>query len=490
MKNMSEKRNSNYNDNEPSQICTKIDILKKKLVSEYDQKTEKSKRRNKLSRLPLWYFLYEMANSSTEDSMVRWTDMKTMEILIENPSKLAFIWGKVKNIKDMSYATLARGIRYYYGKGVMEKGKRGLFSYRFVLSDKTRNILEDKGNKMIHHRIDVDSEESIIDERPLSSSYDEVEENCTFTLEKEDLIESSVSSSDEAALKEFLKSEDLFRCDSDRKWINNQVIGAGEEASTILCSPSSSSISFSQTSPSLMSLPNLEDVIASNVDVCNANFDTYYNNGDANNNYIVNNNSNGDSIYTDNHTRVYDNDCKFVERFNNLHEADFSNDMNGIISTIENTKIDHNVAFSQDFQGLDDLSHANYVVTSPLDHAEGMSVSEKTRSNHTPVIQSSRSNLKSISSKRSPLRSVIKQHIHNIDKKEKRNRRSTGTNFNRFFDEVKKESFDTISSDIYKLDSVKIKAYRTHAERISKVLARHISSISFPAGAPLKVEQK
>ena len=74
-----------------------------------------------LRRIPLWYFLHEMLCMDTDSQLVCWTDKKNLIFQIRHPEELASLWGSVKGKSEMTYSKLARGLRYYYGKGVIEK---------------------------------------------------------------------------------------------------------------------------------------------------------------------------------------------------------------------------------------------------------------------------------------------------------------------------------------------------------------------------------
>ena len=53
--------------------------------------------------------------------IIEWADRRQLEFTIKDPDEVAKLWGLVKEKSTMTYAKLARGIRYYYGKGVIEK---------------------------------------------------------------------------------------------------------------------------------------------------------------------------------------------------------------------------------------------------------------------------------------------------------------------------------------------------------------------------------
>lgn len=55
--------------------------------------------------------------------MIGWENEEKLVFTIKKPKELAVLWGQIKNKGNMTYPKLARGIRYYYGKGVIEKVK-------------------------------------------------------------------------------------------------------------------------------------------------------------------------------------------------------------------------------------------------------------------------------------------------------------------------------------------------------------------------------
>ena len=60
--------------------------------------------------------------------LIRWVNREKLEFLIKNPEEVAKLWGLVKEKSTMTYAKLARGIRYYYGKEVIEKVGEPLYN--------------------------------------------------------------------------------------------------------------------------------------------------------------------------------------------------------------------------------------------------------------------------------------------------------------------------------------------------------------------------
>ena len=72
-------------------------------------------------RISLWFFILELLDLDKCQTCVGWTYEEPYEFAIKNPDELAALWGSVKENPTMTYAKLARGLRYYYGKNIIEK---------------------------------------------------------------------------------------------------------------------------------------------------------------------------------------------------------------------------------------------------------------------------------------------------------------------------------------------------------------------------------
>lgn len=64
---------------------------------------------------------------------MEWTKKDKYEFRILQPDKLAALWGEQKKKTNMNFAKLARGLRYYYGKSILEKVRGQQFTYQFVM---------------------------------------------------------------------------------------------------------------------------------------------------------------------------------------------------------------------------------------------------------------------------------------------------------------------------------------------------------------------
>ncbi|XP_058971207.2 protein c-ets-1-B isoform X1 [Pocillopora verrucosa] len=81
--------------------------------------------------IQLWQFLLELIIGSETSHLVKWTQEEDYEFKILQPAIVAKMWGKKKNKPTMNYEKLSRGLRYYYGKNIIEKvhGKRYVYQF-------------------------------------------------------------------------------------------------------------------------------------------------------------------------------------------------------------------------------------------------------------------------------------------------------------------------------------------------------------------------
>ena len=88
------------------------------------------------TQLQLWQFLLELLLVSPNAHLIQWTDDE-FEFQINKPTEVAQLWGKCTNNPSMNYEKLARGLRYYYQKGIMNKvsGRKLTFTYAGSVRD-------------------------------------------------------------------------------------------------------------------------------------------------------------------------------------------------------------------------------------------------------------------------------------------------------------------------------------------------------------------
>lgn len=83
--------------------------------------------------IQLWQLILSELISSSSEPLVEWTKKEKYEFRILQPDKLAALWGEQKKKTNMNFAKLARGLRYYYGKSILEKVRGQQFTYQFVM---------------------------------------------------------------------------------------------------------------------------------------------------------------------------------------------------------------------------------------------------------------------------------------------------------------------------------------------------------------------
>ena len=83
--------------------------------------------------MQLWQFILSLLVSSPSERIVEWTRERKYEFRILEPDKLAKLWGALKKKPAMNFKKLARGLRYYYGKSMMEKSRGKQYTYEFVM---------------------------------------------------------------------------------------------------------------------------------------------------------------------------------------------------------------------------------------------------------------------------------------------------------------------------------------------------------------------
>ncbi|KAL9964399.1 hypothetical protein ACROYT_G028034 [Oculina patagonica] len=83
--------------------------------------------------IQLWQLILSLLVSSPGERLVEWTRDRKYEFRILQPDKLARLWGEHKKKPTMNFEKLARGLRYYYGKSILEKVRGKQFTYEFVM---------------------------------------------------------------------------------------------------------------------------------------------------------------------------------------------------------------------------------------------------------------------------------------------------------------------------------------------------------------------
>lgn len=79
----------------------------------------------------MWSFIYDLLEEEKK-TCVKWTDRENLEFKVEDTEGLAHEWGKRKGRNSMTWPKFARAMRYYYGKGVLEKVRKEKISFFLV----------------------------------------------------------------------------------------------------------------------------------------------------------------------------------------------------------------------------------------------------------------------------------------------------------------------------------------------------------------------
>ena len=82
-------------------------------------------------QIQLWQFLLELLTDRNSQKLIKWVGEKGA-FKLEDPERVAQLWGERKNKPAMNYEKLSRALRYYYDGDMIHKvhGKR--FVYKFV----------------------------------------------------------------------------------------------------------------------------------------------------------------------------------------------------------------------------------------------------------------------------------------------------------------------------------------------------------------------
>lgn len=80
-------------------------------------------------QVQLWQFLLELLVSDSQ--LIRWTG-QDLEFQINQPDKVAELWGKVRNDPKMTYQKLAKGLCYYYTQGILKSVPEKMLTFRYT----------------------------------------------------------------------------------------------------------------------------------------------------------------------------------------------------------------------------------------------------------------------------------------------------------------------------------------------------------------------
>ena len=87
-------------------------------------------------QIQLWQFLLELLTDKDSRDVIHWVG-DDGEFKLNNPEKVAQLWGQRKNKPTMNYEKLSRALRYYYdGDMIAKVSNRCSLDSVFVISYK------------------------------------------------------------------------------------------------------------------------------------------------------------------------------------------------------------------------------------------------------------------------------------------------------------------------------------------------------------------
>ncbi len=79
----------------------------------------------------LWEFLLKVLKKPKYNYMVSWESRKDGLFRFHDPSAFAALWGRHRNRPNMTYDKVARALRYYYRREILEP-VGGRLTYKFT----------------------------------------------------------------------------------------------------------------------------------------------------------------------------------------------------------------------------------------------------------------------------------------------------------------------------------------------------------------------
>ena len=90
----------------------------------------------------LWEFLLELLANPTYEPYIQWRNREHGLFKILNSEVVAALWGKHKHRTNMNFDKMARAMRYYYGKNILDKGANGgRLEYEFRSGSKWKDYV-------------------------------------------------------------------------------------------------------------------------------------------------------------------------------------------------------------------------------------------------------------------------------------------------------------------------------------------------------------
>ena len=78
----------------------------------------------------LWEFLLKVIKKPKYSYMVSWENQKDGLFRFHDPAAFAALWGRHRNRPSMTYDKVARALRYYYKRDILEQ-VGGRLTYKF-----------------------------------------------------------------------------------------------------------------------------------------------------------------------------------------------------------------------------------------------------------------------------------------------------------------------------------------------------------------------
>ncbi|PFX29318.1 ETS translocation variant 1 [Stylophora pistillata] len=89
------------------------------------------KKHRRKNVIHLWEFLLELLANDNLCTIICWSRRELNEFQLKRPEEVARRWGLLRKRKGMNYKKLSRALRFYYGKGIIQKVPGERFTYKF-----------------------------------------------------------------------------------------------------------------------------------------------------------------------------------------------------------------------------------------------------------------------------------------------------------------------------------------------------------------------
>ncbi|XP_022784502.1 ETS domain-containing protein Elk-3-like [Stylophora pistillata] len=89
------------------------------------------KKHRRKNVIHLWEFLLELIAKDNLCTIICWSRRELKEFQVKRPEEVSRRWGLLRKRKGMNYEKLSRALRFYYGKGIIQKVPGQQFTYKF-----------------------------------------------------------------------------------------------------------------------------------------------------------------------------------------------------------------------------------------------------------------------------------------------------------------------------------------------------------------------